>query len=128
MIMERNFKWDEIKHHLLAKGFELIKEVIILEEPHGGAFQRGSNHIDIMKMVTLGDKIVNYGEMGRLVYLYPKELFDEFTDIEFYGVKYKAPKDIDKFLTTRYGNWRTPVSAKEYSYKDPKYSPNVRIL
>lgn len=142
MIMDKYFgKWDEIKAKMIAKGFELTKEVDIqfansldsltsgytkTAEHHGGAFKRGKNHIDIMRMIPMGDKVCNYGDMGRLIYLYPEKLFEKFTKIEFYGVKYGAPYDIDWFLTERYGDWRTPVGKDKYSYKDPKYSPNVR--
>lgn len=124
MIMDHEFyKITDVMNGL--KGFEFTKEFDVGGVFQGGALVRGTNHIDLMRMVALGDSIVNYGEGGNLIYKYPKDIFNKYSKIDFYGVTYDAPGDIERFLEARYGNWMIPVSKEDYSYKDPKYSPNV---
>ena len=66
--------------------------------------------------------------MGRLKYEYSPDIFKDYGKINFLGMELETPGKIEKFLEERYGDWRTPVGMDEYSYKDPKYSPNVKKI
>ena len=126
-IMDDQFhRVEELIERLEEKGFLFHKGFYVNGKFQGGALVKGDSHIDIMRMLLDGDEIINYGEAGKIKYIYPKEIFNGYSKIDFYGVEYDAPKDIEGFLSTRYGDWKTPVGKEEYSYKDPKYSPNVR--
>jgi phosphorylcholine metabolism protein LicD len=127
-IMDNEFsKFPQVIDELLKKGFVERKRVVINNELHGGCWERNGNHIDIMKMIT-DDAVYNYGEMGRIRYDYPKDIFETYSKITFLGMEVETVGNIEKYLEVRYGDWKTPVSGKEYDYKNPKYSPNVKIL
>lgn len=126
-IMDEYFvKYDELTQRLLDIGFTNQKKCWVKGELHGGAFVRGANHIDTMRMVETEDQIVNYGGNGSLVYGYDKDVFEDYDEIDFNGILCKTPGKIEKYLEQRYGDWRTPVGIAEYSYTNTKYSPNVR--
>lgn len=119
-------RYDKLTQKLLVLGFTNQKKCHVKGELHGGAFVRGSNHIDTMRMIETEDQIINYGGNGSLVYGYDKDVFRGYSQIKFYGDRYYAPVNIEKYLTQRYGDWKIPVGIAEYSYTDTKYSPNVR--
>lgn len=126
-IMDDQFdKFLNVRQRLLEIGFVEKKTVDFDNKFHGGCWERGGNHIDIMRMLKDGDTIYNVGAYGSLRYEYPAEIFRKYGKIRFLGVEVETVGDIEKFLETRYGDWRTPVSITEYSYSDPKYSPNVK--
>ena len=126
-IHDKHFdRYEPLMIRLNDFGFSMTKLVRIGDEIHGGAFVRGANHIDVMRMVPVKDCIINYGLMGKLYYTYTKDVFDGYDQIEFQGNIYKTPKLIEKFLTQRYGDWKIPVPLNKYSWRDKKYSPNVR--
>lgn len=128
-IHDRHFKnYDCLVKRLRAVGFTNSKIVTINGEIHGGAFVRGTNHIDVMRMIKKGNHVINYGLQGKLYYIYTADIFRGYSIIDFHGNPYKAPKKIEKFLTQRYGDWKTPIPLSRYSWKDKKYSPNVRWL
>jgi len=125
-IHEEHFsKYDALIMRLKDFGFTMTKLVKIGDEIHGGAFVRGANHIDIMRMVVVKNQTINYGLMGKLYYKYTKDVFDGYSEINFHGNTYKTPKLIEKFLTQRYGDWKTPVALKNYSWKHKRTSPNA---
>ena len=126
-IMEDQFdKCQQVIDELLTKGFENKKIVIVEGEFHGGALTRGGCHIDLMKMVREGSKVYNLGDGGELRYDYDAKIFDGYSKIMFRGMEFDAPKDIEGFLTTRYGDWKTPIPITIYNYSNPLFSPNVR--
>ena len=128
-IMEEEFyKLDEAIAILYDYGFDFPKIVNVDGEFHGGALVRGDCHIDLMKMKREGDIVYNLGEMGGLIYEYSADIFDGYSEIEFRGMKLNTPAKIEKYLETRYGDWKTPVGKDEYDYANPKYSPNVRRI
>lgn len=93
---------------------------------HGGALERKGNHIDIMRMIKEGDIVYNIGNHGALRYEYPAELFNGYGSIKFHGITLETPVDIEGYLTTRYGDWKTHVDRSIYNYASPIFSPNVK--
>ena len=57
----------------------------------------------------------------------PKRYLEKLSTIEFYGMKFKAPFDVEKYLEYRYGrNWKMPT--KEWRYaNDGAMNPEVRL-
>lgn len=46
-----------------------------------------------------------------------KSYFENFSTIQFYGMEFKVPSDVEEYLEYRYGsNWRIPV--KEWKYEN----------
>lgn len=75
-----------------------------------------------------GIKFWGYGERGDLVgyakingkraipshigshwFVNTAKFLEELIEIEFYGRRFKVPKDSDGYLTEIYGNWRIPI-------------------
>jgi len=48
----------------------------------------------------------------------------ELQEIEFYGIKCKIPKEYDKYLTYKYGNWK--VANEEWSHEKDDYSVDTK--
>ncbi len=46
----------------------------------------------------------------------------ELVDIDFYGLKCKIPKEYDKYLTYKYGDWKTPK--ENWSHDKDDFSVN----
>ena len=111
-IMEEEFdKVPELINRLLNIGFNFPKVVNFNDVFHGGDLNRNGCHIDLMRMIRQDNLVYNIGEMGALRYDFPKEVFDGYSKIMFYGHEFDAPKDIELCLETRYGDWGTPVGA-----------------
>jgi len=128
-IMEDQFdKCQQVIDELKKRGFENKKRVEVDGVFHGGALMRDGCHIDLMKMIKDGDEIYNIGDMGALRYNYPAEIFNGYSKITFRGMEFDAPGDIEGFLETRYGDWKTKVPSAIYSYYNPIFSPNVEII
>ncbi len=126
-IKEKYFHKVETLIDLLKKQrFEHHKRVEWEGKFHGGAIERGGNHIDIMRMIKDGDTIYNIGNHGALRYDYPAHLFDGYGKIKFHGIEVETPQDIEGYLTTRYGDWRVHVDRSVYNYASPIFSPNVK--
>ncbi|HHZ80239.1 MAG TPA: hypothetical protein EYN59_03870 [Candidatus Marinimicrobia bacterium] len=48
----------------------------------------------------------------------PAHFYDETKIITFRNKDYTAPKDVEDYLTFRYGDWRTPVKEWDYTKDD----------
>ena len=48
----------------------------------------------------------------------PAQFYDETKVITFRNKDYTAPKDVEDYLTFRYGDWRTPVKEWDYTKDD----------
>ena len=49
----------------------------------------------------------------------PSHFFEELDSIEFKGMTFNRPRDIDGYLTLSYGDWRTPKHRSVYSCYNP---------
>ncbi len=62
-----------------------------------------------------GDDLLNIGIHGIVI----RPAYSvESKQIEINGNKYNIPKEYDKYLTGRYGDWRTPRKSKGHWYED----------
>jgi hypothetical protein len=59
----------------------------------------------------------------------PKQYFENLSTIQFYGMEFNAPFDVEKYLRYRYGsNWRMPKEKYEYYKEDGARAPNENWL
>lgn len=107
---------DEIIRALESIGFQLLNDWKLEGDTSEGiAMTRNGSKIDII-FTRKNDKEVfflarNFGNMGEFPYfafVFPKELYDEFGEIQWRDVKFPCPKNIEGYLTARYGDWKTP--------------------
>lgn len=65
---------------------------------------------------------------GRILYYcYSKNLFDEFEEVEFKGIKVNVIKQTEKYLEEQYGEWKIPVTQWHWG-RNPKCLRNQPIL
>ena len=127
---------DEIIKALEDKGFTLLNNwELEYKTSEGIAMTRNGNKIDII-FTRKNDKEVfflarNFGNMGEAPYfafVFPKEIYNEFGEIEWRGVKFPCPKDIEGYLTARYGDWRTPkLRGIDYNADSFEDNPCYRV-
>jgi len=48
--------------------------------------------------------------------LIDKKHFEKFDEVEFYGEKFNIPGYIEEYLETNYGDWKTPIHRKQFSW------------
>ncbi len=70
-------------------------------------FGRGNTCIDIFFKYKYNNKSywMAYGKENNVPLEY---MTDELVEIDFCGIKCTIPKDYDKYLTYKYGDWKTP--------------------
>lgn len=61
------------------------------------------------------------------VVVIPKRYFEKLATIQFYGMQFNIPSDVEKYLKFRYGkDWKTPI--KIWKYKDDgAKNPKIRL-
>jgi len=70
--------------------------------------------------LTLKQLITNkaWSQLNRLGYtifvVVPKHFFEKLGCLEFYGMEFNVPSDVEDYLAYRYGDWKVPV--KDYVY------------
>ena len=76
--------------------------------------QNREHALDIISWHTLDDKVKSCLGMN-LQWTMPKELFDNFSELEFNGYKFPIPTNTEEYLTRYFGkNWKTPVNSGDY--------------
>lgn len=114
---------QEIVNRAIDKGFETYHIWKPTEKATGQiAMKRGGIKVDLMFKKLKGDKAWWTLWRGDKVETYkavPKRFYEETKPISFVGAEFSRPKDIEEYLTLRYGNWKKPVHRSEYScYKN----------
>lgn len=59
------------------------------------------------------------GDDEGIAQVCPSRFYEELGQIEFKGRMFNCPRDIEGYLTHRYGDFRTKIHRTEYSYKNP---------
>jgi phosphorylcholine metabolism protein LicD len=47
-----------------------------------------------------------------------RKAYDELGEIEYMGTKLQCPKDIERHLEHRYGDWKTPILRPAFSFQN----------
>jgi len=98
------------------------------------SYKRNGTQLDVKIMVPMGNVVYhimdgtrdpNFTKPEYAVYVLPKKLYEEFGEIEWRGIKFHHPKNIEEYLIARYGpNWKIPTRNKEgWSSWDEKLNP-----
>jgi len=84
-------------------------------------FGRGNTCIDIFFKYKFENNIywMAYGKENSVPIEYVSY---EVIDIDFCGLKCKIPKEYDKYLTYKYGDWKTPK--ENWNHEDDDFSIN----
>lgn len=113
---------EAIKTLALSNNFTLYHEW-----PYQLAFKRGGNKIDLFFHREQENDAVHclYKQNKCIPAVVPAKFFKELDDIVFYGCYFKRPKDIDGYLTYKYGDWKTPIPTAEYRAMGGCYDPKL---
>lgn len=123
------YKWCQNNGFTSGKRFEHDGKF------EGGSVSRNGNHIDFFIIHKKDDDAFNLArnflpnnQLPYMAYVYPRECFDIPNKITFKGMEFYAPLDIEKFLTARYGQWRTPLIREEgFDWLNQEQNPALRI-
>jgi phosphorylcholine metabolism protein LicD len=105
---------DEILNALKEKGFEVLNDWKFEGSSEGIAVYRDGSKIDIIFTRKKENEVFflarnlsgNMGKMPYFAFVFPAHLFDEFGEIKWKELTLPCPKNVDEFLTSRYGNWK----------------------
>ncbi len=76
-------------------------------------FGRGGSTLDIFFKYEKDNKIT-WMAQRKLHSIEKSKLSDELIEIDFYHLKCKIPKNYDEYLTSMYGDWKTPKEDWQY--------------
>ncbi|HZX09941.1 MAG TPA: LicD family protein [Acidobacteriota bacterium] len=71
-------------------------------------FNGFNEHGDLSGFMKIKRKRAIPSHAGSFWLVHTARFLEELGYIEFYGRMFKCPKDVDGFLTEKYGDWRTP--------------------
>ena len=106
---------DEILEALKEKGFKVLDDWKFEGSSEGIAIYRNGSKIDIIFTRKKGDEVFFLarnlsGNMGKLPYfafVFPASIYNEMGEIKWRELTLPCPKDVEGFLTARYGDWKT---------------------
>jgi phosphorylcholine metabolism protein LicD len=105
------YKIPMLRQKFFEHGFEVVTFSFPYDEPRAMNVLKYDVLIDIRNFEKNGDlrflQRINHDRFD-IANLYPAECFDTFDEIEFYGMKYNVPHDVERYLEVNYGDWRTP--------------------
>ena len=65
------------------------------------------------KLVKIVWSIYEKIDTTHIEHIIPSHFFINLSELEFYGMKFKVPKDTEGYLKFRYGdNWKTPIKSE----------------
>ncbi|MCX6785941.1 MAG: hypothetical protein NTZ18_03775 [Candidatus Komeilibacteria bacterium] len=117
---------DELIARAAEKGFE-VKRRWELEI----AFKRDGYKIDLFFNKKNGKEAYTYlyrpgtFNIDKFVVI-PAHFYEELELIEFHGALFNRPRNIEEYLTLKYGDWRTPVNRRDYSCYNAENNKLVR--
>ena len=98
-------------------------------------FARKVKHFSSLLPLSVKQLVTNMAWLllYRLDYLVPvvipRRFFEKLSTIEFYGMEFSIPLDVEKYLEYRYGrNWKIPVKNWVYYRDDGAITPNWDML
>jgi len=105
------FKSDKIKEEALKRGFEVEHEWATQY-----AFKKNGSKIDLFFNMIKDDNAYTflYFYEERIPVVIPLHFYKELEPIQFKDREFLRPKDIEDYLTLKYGDWKTPLHRSEY--------------
>lgn len=80
-------------------------------------FGKGRNCLDIFCKYKYKNDLA-WVAQGRIHSIPNDKLSNELLEIDFYGIKCSVPKNYDEYLTSMYGDWKTPKEDWQYYEND----------
>jgi len=78
-----------------------------------GQNRKGGKCLDIFLKYNHENQLV-WMAQNKIHQINQKQLSDEWVEINFYDIKCKIPKNYDEYLTSMYGDWKTPKKDWQY--------------
>lgn len=97
---------DEIKKELTKSGFKIERHFINRNWKIRAS--KGRLQIEICGYSAYGTNYY-YRQLKKKQKLIPRKFMDETKILEFKGIKFNVPEDIESFLEFMYNDWETPV-------------------
>jgi len=110
------FKMLQIIKEFEERGFELFRL-----RPTVMTFKRNETKIDLLFYKWSEDWGCNYltlyHDKKPFALIVPAGYWLDLSEIEFLGIKLKCPKEIERYLEWRFGDWRTPVLRPNFGFQ-----------
>lgn len=108
---------EKIFSELQKKGFGKPGRFYVKGRLEGAGIWRGANRLDINFFHLKGNEVYEVhinkfpnNPKSYMVNVFPKHHFEKFEKLNFKGVDFNIPSDIEHFLELKYGpNWKIPI-------------------
>ena len=94
------------------------------------ALTRDGNKVDLFFNAKKGDEAYTWLYLTgqpRVAVVIPLHFYEQLEPIEFHGMWFERPREIEEYLAYKYGpGWRTPIPRSEYTYYSAKSNRVVR--
>ena len=116
-------KGEEAVKRAQALGFEIYH---IWETEF--AIRRNWAKIDLFFNMKTKDDAYTYLYMSskRIPVVIPLHFYENLAPIEFHGMTFNRPAEIEEYLTLKYGNWKVPVHRHAFTCYSPEANRVVR--
>lgn len=119
---------NRVHDALLRAGFTLHKTYGTFERGYEESFVKNGVKVDTYYFYESGDFWYHGAGVGqRLLRFFPKRIFTELKEIDFYGKTF-VPGRVEEFLTLRYGNWRVPNKKWDWETDPPCIRPITVLM
>lgn len=123
---------EKIFSELQKIGFNKPGRFWIKGRLEGAGIYRGANRIDLNFLHEKEDKVYEVhinkfpnNPKSYMVYVFPIRHFEKFDKLNFKGIDFNIPFDVERFLELKYGpDWRVPIS-KDSWYGGKNLDPNI---
>lgn len=114
-VLEETFD-DSIIEEIKESGFKLEHEYGKRDKGYELAFVKNGVKTDIFFYYLVGDKrwYAMYNGNKMIPMVYPADTFEEQMMINFLGFTFNIPTKYDQYLTTKYGDYMTPIKKEEW--------------
>lgn len=118
------YQMDSIIDRAIEKGFMVkhrweLEVCLVRGEARIDLFFNRKNKGEAYTHLYNGDVIMKY-------VVIPVEFYERLEPIKFMGIDMLIPSPIEKYLTLKYGDWRTPVHRSEYLCYDDNQNKLIR--
>ncbi len=123
-------EYDIHKIPHLTRAMQKMGYVVRISNDHEVSFYKPhfpTLFVDFFVFYKKHDRAVYYDTRGDTKYefFFPIETFDEWSEVKFLGhINVLIPKRAEEFLTSSYGDWRTPKK----DFDNVHDHPNIRVL
>lgn len=125
---------SEILNALKNKGFNMRKWWKYKDKFRCGSMGRGRTFIDILVFHKKGNEVYHIGPKKPIsnkeytAFVYPAHCFEKYEKINFGGMEFNRPQNVEDFFVARYGkNWKEKKPWGLMGHLNPKVSTSLKI-